>query len=114
LQGNIPIQQILSEVQQRYHVYFIIPNLTNHWGDARTEKVWKKLLGDEHFIRLEDPNEICPLIASLVAANEGHARVADMTRDGIPASVTQALATLPVHRATTAAGVSGGPPTKRL
>lgn len=106
---NIPIEQIVGEVQQRYHVYFIMPNLTDHWGDKHVEGVWKKLLGEEHFIRLGDPNEICTLIASLVAMNEGHANMQDLAADGVVASVTQALAVVPQGQAVSTIDASGLP-----
>lgn len=91
LQSDIRIGDILKEVQERYHVYFILPKMTSGWRDPEMS-CWSDLLGDEHVIRLEQPNEICPLIASLVAANEGLVDLADLAADGIAASVTKALA----------------------
>jgi hypothetical protein len=92
IQSDIPIGTILAEVQERYHVYFILPKMTSGWTDKPMIEGWRKLLGDEHVIKLEDPEEICPLIASLVAANEGLVSLADLAADGIAASVTKALA----------------------
>ena len=91
LERDIPIGTILKEVQERYHVYFILPKLTSGWTDKRM-KCWSDLLGEEHFIKLEDPKEICVLMASLVAANEGTVDLADLAADGVSASVTKALA----------------------
>ena len=103
LQDNIPIKQILQEAQRLYHVYFIMPNLTSHWADSYVHRVWKDLLG-ERFVKLSDPREICPFIASLVALNEGNVDVDDLTGDGISSTVTNAL--IPLANSTALAATS--------
>ena len=91
IEGDLKIQQIVAEVKKKYHLYYIVPALTNHFDNRDLEGKWKSLLGEEHFIKLQDPQEICPLLASLVALNEGHATLDNFTEDGISAAVTNAL-----------------------
>jgi hypothetical protein len=88
---NLKTVDIAKEVQSRYHVYFIMPNMTDHWHDKSVEEKWKSLIGAENFIRLEKPDEICTLIAALVAVNEGAVSIDDLCADGVCGEVTNAL-----------------------
>ena len=83
LQGNIPLKAILDEVRERYHVFFVIPNLTNHYNDPKLEKEWIRLLGQQYVLRLQDPEKICEMIAGVVALNEEHVGLAELCADGV-------------------------------
>lgn len=70
LEADIPLETIIAEVQEKYDLYFIMPNLTNHYNDAQVTEFWKSRLG-QNFIKLDDPNGISELLATLVGAGEG-------------------------------------------
>jgi hypothetical protein len=70
LQANIPVEEVIAELQRRYHVYFIIPRLTHHWDNREVHDRWVQLLG-QNVLRLEDPAGICELIASTIGLVEG-------------------------------------------
>jgi hypothetical protein len=83
LQTDIPIKEVIAELEQRYHVYYVIPKMTNHWGNKEVHRTWVELLG-QHVLRLEDPAGICELIAASVGVCEGKAdldHLADELRD---------------------------------
>lgn len=69
LPEDIPLEQILQEAQQKYEVYFILPNLTSYYHDERIIDCWRKLLG-QYAIRLPDPSGISELIASAIGLAE--------------------------------------------
>jgi hypothetical protein len=95
LQGDIPIAQIIGEVQKRYHLHCIIPNQTSHYNDPRLLEGWKKAIGQQHVLQLDDPTKICELIVSTVAMCEGVVSFDDLARDGVAAgAVGNALALL--------------------
>ena len=85
LQGDISLAAILEEVQQRYHVFMIIPNLTNHYSDPGLERDWVKLLSQQNVIKLADPNKICETIVGAVAICEGNIGVDELESDGVSA-----------------------------
>lgn len=70
LQEDIPLAEITREVQEKYDLYFILPNMTSYFNDPKIESFWKELLG-QNFIKLEDPNGVSELIATLIGVSEG-------------------------------------------
>lgn len=103
LQADIPIEDIIAEVQERYHVFFIIPNMTSHYADPQLQKFWVRLLGQQNVLRLEDPNAICECIVGAVAICESNIGVDELAADSVAVGgLTKALAPL------AAAGSSAG------
>ncbi len=70
VQVDVPIEDVLAELEQRYDVYYVIPKMTQHWGNETVHSRWVQLLG-QNVLRLEDPAGICELIASTVGIAEG-------------------------------------------
>jgi len=91
---DTPIDSILKAVQKRYHVFFIIPGNTQHFDDPELERSWVKLLGQQNVLKLNDPEQICEMIASAVAICENHAGIDDLIGDGVAAGVSDALVLL--------------------
>jgi hypothetical protein len=76
LEADIPIEQIVAEVQQKWNLYYILPNLTSYYNDPEILKRWRGLLG-QNVLQLPDPEAISETIASTIGLAEG---TADMTR----------------------------------
>jgi hypothetical protein len=70
-QADIPLRQIVDEVREKYHFYFIIPGGAAHGKDQQIVNFWTDLLGDRNVLRLEDPNDTSECIAMTIGANEG-------------------------------------------
>ncbi len=83
IDGNIPVDRVLRELEEKYRVYFVIPNLSSYYNDPTIYRCWTDLLG-ERVIRLENPHAISELIAAVIGLNEG---AADLT--GISADLRQ-------------------------
>src|SRR5438132_2898568 len=62
LQENIPLRQILAEVQRRYHFFFIFPRNASHGSDEDIQNFWRDLLG-QRVIFLDDENAVSETIA---------------------------------------------------
>lgn len=83
---DVPLKDVVAQVQERYHVFFIIPNMTLHYNDPELHRYWSDLLGQQYAIRLEDPQAICDTIVSAVAICEEHFGIADLEADGVAVS----------------------------
>jgi hypothetical protein len=71
LQADVPLEQVIDEVRQRYHLYYIIPGGASHGRDDDVINFWCRRLGDEHVIRLDDPNDTSESIALTIGVSEG-------------------------------------------
>lgn len=103
LQADIQFADILTEVQAMYHVFFVIPNMTNHYHDRKLETWWVERLGQQNVLKLENPEKICELIVGAVAICEEHVGVADLVADGIH---DNALVPLGAASGTSGAGIT--------
>lgn len=71
LTRNIPIATIVADIQKRYHVFYVICKGTRYWNDPSVTGTWKKLLGNENVVRLEDAHDISELIAGIIGCHNG-------------------------------------------
>jgi hypothetical protein len=102
LEVDIPTAKIVSELQQRYNVFYILPAAASYGGDAEILSFWRKLLG-QNVIELDDAAAVCETIALTIAMSEGSIDLPTGTQDleesgvepRIVHSVTSALALLP-------------------
>lgn len=70
-QGDIPLDQIIAEVRQKYHFYFVIPGGAAHGGDGDVLSFWRHHLGAKNILKLADPNDTSESIAMTIGLNEG-------------------------------------------
>jgi len=100
---DIPTAEILRELQQRYHVFYILPQNASNGRDPKILGFWRKLLG-QNVLELEDPAAVCETIALTIGMMEGtidlYAGADDLrefgTADSTLKVVTTALANIPV------------------
>ena len=70
-QQDVPIADVVREAQERYHVFFLVPGGAAHGGDRQVLAFWERLLGRDHVIRLDSPDETSECIALTIGVNEG-------------------------------------------
>jgi len=99
IQADIKFSDILEELKEKYHVFFVIPNMTSHYNDPSLEKYWVKLLGQQNVIKLENPDKICECIVSAVAICEEYVGIDDLVADGI-ADKSLSSALVPLSKTT--------------
>ena len=80
LQENIPLQQIIAEVQRRYHFFFIFPRNASHGGDVKIQNFWRNLIG-QNVILLDDENAISETIALTIGLTEDAISLAEGEED---------------------------------
>jgi hypothetical protein len=78
---DIPLEDMVKELRKRYHTFFIIPNMTSHYGDKQLLKYWTNLLGQQNVLELKDPTKICEMIVGAVAICENYVGVEDVSTD---------------------------------
>ncbi|MCD0451067.1 hypothetical protein LO762_17950 [Actinocorallia sp. API 0066] len=99
LEADIPVADIVAELQEKWHVYFIIPTGTFHGEDPKLRDFWRGLLG-QHVLYLDDLDAVCETVALTVGLAEEAIDLAeglnDLAEVGSAAgpSVSRALAPL--------------------
>ena len=71
VQADIPLEQIVAEAAERYHLYFLIPGGASHGSDKQIRASWSKLLGPERVIQLDSPEDTSECIGLTIGLNEG-------------------------------------------
>lgn len=71
LEVDLPLDALMAEVRERYHVFFVLPGGASNGRDRGVLRFWTKLLGEDHVLRLQDPGETSASIALTIAINEG-------------------------------------------
>lgn len=88
---QMTIEEIIAELQEKYNVFFIIPNepgggLSSYVGDTRISGRWKELL-NENVLFLDKTDAICETIALTIGLMEGRTdlegAVADLEAFGV-------------------------------
>lgn len=74
---DLPMKQLLQELQQRYHHFHIIPTNTYHGKSSEVQECWRELL-KERVLLLGDETAVCETIALAIGLCEG--MVGDLDR----------------------------------
>lgn len=69
---RISTEEIVKEAQKKFHIFYLIPDGTNHANNPQVQKRWEGLLGKENFIHF-NPNNVTSVIARQVGLCEGTA-----------------------------------------
>lgn len=77
LEADVPLEQIIREVQERYHLYYVIPGGASHGKDRRITDFWDHHVGAQNVIRLDQPEDTSECIALTIGVNEGAISVED-------------------------------------
>ena len=124
LQANIPLREVVSELQRKWDTYYILPEAASYAGDRQVLDFWRNLLG-QNVIELADLDAVCETIALTVGIGEATIDLddglADLQDVGSAAggTVSKALATIGSRRGTLVvsrppAGLSGASGNVRL
>lgn len=71
IQADVPLRDIIDEVKQKFHLYYVLPGGASHGTDQTVIHFWETHVGAERVIRLETPEETSECIATLIGAGEG-------------------------------------------
>jgi len=70
-QVDIPLNQIIAEAREKYHIFFVIPGGAAHGSDLEILNFWTHLLGEESVIKLAHPDQTSESIAMAIGLTEG-------------------------------------------
>jgi hypothetical protein len=79
LETDIPLERILEELREKFEVFWVMPGDTQHANDPEVIEPMQRMFGQNYF-RLENPEDVCELIAQIIGINEGF-DVHTMARD---------------------------------
>ena len=72
LEGQtLTIRDVIKELKEKYHLYFIIPTHTYHGRDPSIHQYWRDLIGPENVLVLDDEGAICELVTMTIGSCEG-------------------------------------------
>ena len=112
---SISAEGIIKECQQRYNIFYIMPQHTSHGRDTAIQNDWKKLLGAENVLILQNEEDICELIATTMGVCEKVVTIdgakAALEATGTTSTVSNKIAASLVELAK-ARGVDPGKPPK--
>lgn len=99
LRQDLPVEQVIAEVQERYEYFHIIPTRTTHGHSPDVQACWRNLLG-ERVLLLDDAAAVCETLALAIGLSEGvihdlAAGASDLAQAGYErATTTQAASAL--------------------
>jgi len=70
LQEDIPIETILTELREKFNVYWLFPAGTANYTNPTVQRRLTEMFG-QNLIRLQNSGELCARIAATVAVGEG-------------------------------------------
>ncbi|HEU5231198.1 MAG TPA: hypothetical protein VFU49_25475 [Ktedonobacteraceae bacterium] len=88
LQENIPLRQIITEVQRRFYLFFIFPRNASYGHDDRIHNFWRDLLG-QNFLFLDDEKAVSETIALTIGLTEEAISLAEGAQDLSDAGASQ-------------------------
>jgi hypothetical protein len=77
---NLDVASIYRELQEKWNVYYVLPNLTSYYNDLGVEAHWRSLVG-ELFLKLDDPDAVADLIALTIGIVEDSISLAEGLAD---------------------------------
>lgn len=80
LQADIPVADIVKELNQKFEVFILIPQDTANCNDKEMLEFWQDFYG-QRVVKVPNPSEIAETIASLIGLNEGKIDIDDLTGD---------------------------------
>ncbi len=111
LPEDIPVRHIVSELRQRYHVFYILPKGAAHGGERKMLDFWRDLLG-QNVLQLDDPAAVCETIALAIGLSEGVIDVdegaADLADLSAPVMAVHAARAAVAHLPVLVPALSGG------
>ncbi|MFZ2242156.1 MAG: hypothetical protein WAV90_21790 [Gordonia amarae] len=69
LTEDLRVEQVYRELAQKWHTFYVLPNLTSYYNDPEIENHWRPLVG-ERFLKLDDPDGVADLIALTIGMTE--------------------------------------------
>lgn len=70
LEADIPLEDIVAELKEKFEVFFIIPTNAGHGRDPEIQEFWNRHF-PERVLMLDDTDTVCETIALAIGMSEG-------------------------------------------
>jgi len=77
LRENIPLEKIIAEAREKYHLFIVVPNNAAGAINTNVLEFWKSYLESQHVIPLNDPEDVSETIALTIGLTEHTIRLED-------------------------------------
>lgn len=67
---TVMTRDLAREARERWHIFYLMPQGTNHYKEAGIIEAWAGLIGGESVIMLDDPSLVCETIGATVGMIE--------------------------------------------
>jgi hypothetical protein len=101
IQEGPDTQTVFSSLTERYEVFYVLPKGAQHGSEKGMIDYWRKLIGPQNVLELDDPSGVSELIAATIGQVEGlelDEIKADLLATGASASTTKAVGTALANR----------------
>jgi hypothetical protein len=71
IEEDIDLPAVIRQLEEKFNVFWITPSGTRYWTDEKIVN-YNRDLWDQRYIRLENPEDVCELIATTIGINEGY------------------------------------------
>jgi hypothetical protein len=113
LETDISTKDIVKEAQEKFEIFFIVPEGSYHANDAKVPAAWRALLGEAHVLKLGNVSDICETVAGAIGITLGTTTLAKFTesiKDARKATIVKEALT-PLATKTNRVGDSKAKPT---
>ena len=77
IKKNAPLQDMIAEASEKYHIFVLIPTETSSGQDPRVREFYKAYLDSKHVVLLENSDDVSETIALAIGLTEGNIRLAE-------------------------------------
>jgi hypothetical protein len=78
---DLPLDALIEEARQRYHIYFVIPGGASHGDDSDVLRFWNRHLGAQSIIHLQSPADTSESIGLTIGITERGMNINDVTAE---------------------------------
>lgn len=68
---DMSVERVYELLQEKFVVYYLLPNCSGYYNNPAHIQHWKSLLGDDHAFKLEDISAVTEMISMLVGIEKG-------------------------------------------
>lgn len=77
IKQNIPLQNMIAEATERYHIFVLIPTETSSGQNPQVREHFQSYFDSKHVILLENSDDVSETIALAIGLTEGNIRLAE-------------------------------------
>lgn len=116
IESDMSTVDVIRACQEKWQIFYVIPNGSNHYNDDNVRLFWSSLLGKENVIKLDKIEAVCETIGQIIGLCEDTldpkdmaAHLHDLGSSHVAGAVLKGLSTLADSRALARVGTGSLP-----